>query len=421
MSQKNDILMPKLGLTMTEGLLAEWLVNVGDTLNEGDVMFIVETDKVATEVTAPSSGKVLEQVIAQGTTVPVGTVVARWTGVGQLPQQDLTSGDTTDLQPGESATAKAQDSGLRGRPTDLMGSTSERLLSTPLARKLALELGVDLGRVVGSGPNGRIKAADVRSHLPSNAKVAEPKIDQRTEPFVDTTALIENSSGTTAPASGLVQTMARRMVSAKRDIPHFYLSTEAEISDLLALREQLNADTNSPKATLNHFLIAAVVRALSACPWQNRVWHEDGILSFSSIDLGLAVTTQKGLVAPVVKNLGALTFDQLIRSSSELVARVRDGKLTKDDFLGGAMTISNAGMFNVTYVTPIINPPQSAILGVGSVREVFRPDQNEQPILRKEIGLVLSCDHRLHDGHSGLRFLNTVVDFLEHPLRLLRT
>lgn len=421
MSQENDILMPKLGLTMTEGLLAEWIANVGDSLSEGDVMFIVETDKVATEITAPSSGTLLERVVEVGITVPVGAVVGRWTG-GVLSSEQVLEAELPSANSATDLTAPSHSSSKFSVESNdaINHKTGNRLRTTPLARKLATQSGLDLSGVIGSGPNGRIKAADVRSMLSSNKSIAHN--EELVPDFPARPAELKNdhSSGKFEIVSGLVQTMARRMVEAKQNIPHFYLSTEAEVSELLLLRQRMNEDSQAPKVTLNHFLIVALVRALQLCPWQNRVWHQQGILSFDTIDLGLAVTTDKGLVAPVLRDLGSLAFDHIVEQSSELINRVRDGKTTYQDFVGGALTLSNAGMFNVTYVTPIINPPQSAILGAGSVREVFRPDQNGSPVLRHELGLVLSCDHRLHDGHSGLKFLNTVVDLLENPLRLLR-
>jgi pyruvate dehydrogenase E2 component (dihydrolipoamide acetyltransferase) len=211
------------------------------------------------------------------------------------------------------------------------------------------------------------------------------------------------------------------MVEAKQQVPHFYLSSEAEISELLSLRERLNADEGALRLTLNHFLIAAVARALAEQPSQNRIWRDGEIIEFSTLDVGVAVSTERGLIAPVVHDLAGRSLDEIGRIANVTVGRARDGRSTREDLQGGAITISNAGMFDVTYMTSIINPPQSAILGVGSVRELFRPGPDGAPALRREMGLVYAGDHRIHDGVSGLKFLNRVIALLQDPYCLLRS
>lgn len=424
----NDLLMPKLGLTMTEGLLVEWCVQAGQAVSAGDVLFVVETEKVANEIQAHADGVVAELLVAAGDTVPVGAVVARWTGPGQGVAKDDPSGDVT------AAAATAAPASAGQTAVAAVGAVDPlvRVVATPLARRLAREHGLDLHRVSGTGPNGRIKAADVRASLAQTPQASPSGLPHADAPRIG--AAPSQADGTTlqpgdgkgapaaslAPASGLVQAMARRMTDAKQ-VPHFYLSAEAEVSALLDLRKRLNADDSRQKLTLNHFVIAAVARALQLLPQQNRIWQDDGILSFDGIDVGVAVSTERGLVAPVLHDLSDCALDDIAARANALVERVRQGRNTRDDMAGGAITISNAGMFNVTYMTPIINPPQSAILGVGSIREAFRPDASGAPALRREMGLVLAADHRLHDGASGLKFLNCVIDLLQDPYRLLRS
>ena len=222
------------------------------------------------------------------------------------------------------------------------------------------------------------------------------------------------------PASGLVQAMARRMVEAKQQVPHFYLAAEAEVTELLDLRGQLNAQEGYDKLTLNHMVLAAVVRALEVTPEHNRIFLDNQIVQFQDVDVGMAVSTDRGLMAPVIKDLAGCNVDEIAGRARSLQQRVVEGSAGRDDMQGGAITVSNGGMFNVSYMTPIINPPQSAILGVGSIREVFRPDDNGQPALRREMGLVLAADHRLHDGAGALVFLNRIIDALQQPHRLLR-
>lgn len=403
MSQLNDLLMPKLGLTMTEGMLIEWCVAAGAQVKTGDPLFVVETDKVANEIAAEADGRIGEILVPEGETVPVGTVVARWTGPGQ---RSAAEADGALREPAPSASGTQAAPALASAPVPASGG---RVVATPLARRLAREMDLDLARVGGTGPGGRIKAADVRQAQAQVQVPAQPRAASRQE-----------ASEQRIAASGLMQSMAKRMTQAKQ-VPHFYLAAEAEVSELLGLRRRLNEQPDAPRLTLNHFVIAAVARALAALPQQNRIWSDGHIVQFDEVDVGVAVSTERGLMAPVLHGLAGAPLDAIARQSDSLLERVRDGNATHADMQGGAISISNAGMFNVTYMTPIINPPQSAILGVGSIRETFRPDEQGAPALRREMGLVLAADHRLHDGAGALKFLNYVIDLLQNPYRLLRT
>ncbi|MGY0777471.1 dihydrolipoamide acetyltransferase family protein [Azospirillum argentinense] len=406
-----ELVMPKLGLTMTEGVLAEWRVSPGQPFRSGDVLLVVETDKIASEVEADSDGVLIETTIPAGETVAVGTPIARWSADG--------AGAAPAPQPAEAPVAKPAPTPVAANARPLpapVRANGERILSTPLARRRAEGLGVDLAMVAGSGPRGRIKVADVEAAAqtrpaPQPAPQA-PKVEA---------SVAERSKPTTLQA-----TIARRLTAAKRDVPHFYLAAEAEVTELAALRDRLNADTESglPRISMTHLVLAAVGRALAAMPEMDRVWDDEppggAILALGRGDVGMAVDTPRGLVAPVLRGAAALPLDRLAAEAASLTRRARDGRLTEEDFQGGAVTVSNAGMHNVTYMTSIINPGQSSILGVGSVRSVFRPDDAGAPVLKRELGLVLSADHRLFDGVTALAFLNRIIAGLERPLRLLR-
>lgn len=423
MSTRNDILMPKLGLTMTEGMIAEWAVQPGDHVQPGQLMFVVETEKVATEIPATSAGEMLEILVQKGETVPVGAVVARWTGSGQSAaeaqsdSESMSQGGTERVQQVATIASDPRTSQSKSEK-DQQPSPPGRIPSSPYARRLALEHGIALEEVKGSGPRGRIKAQDVREAIDN--RTVQP-VSRPVQISVTPVKQSMPSSGQPVATSGIVAAMAKRMVQAKQEVPHFYLSTEAEVTALLDLRETLNAQSGFSKLTVNHFLIAAVARALEDCPFQNRIWFDQQILQFDGVDVGVAVSTDRGLMAPVLHGLQGSSLEMIAQRANELVGRVRVGQTRREEMSGGAITISNAGMLNVTYMTPIINPPQSAILGVGSVREVFRPDANGQPVIKREMGLVLACDHRLHDGSSGLKFLNVVVAYLQNPVWLLRS
>jgi pyruvate dehydrogenase E2 component (dihydrolipoamide acetyltransferase) len=216
--------------------------------------------------------------------------------------------------------------------------------------------------------------------------------------------------------------MARRLTEAKQQVPHFYLALDVRVDALLDLRSQLNAlaqERNGVRLTLNHFVLSAVGRALVDLPVFNRVWSDGEIVSFDRADVGVAINTDKGLFVPIVRGAGNVPLESLARDASRLVEAARAGNLTVPDMQGGAVTVSNAGMFQVRYMTPIINPGQAMILGVGAINETFRPGADGTPKLVREMGLVLAGDHRILDGVSGLTFLNQVAGYLSQPLKLL--
>lgn len=377
---RRELLVPKLGLTMAEGTLVEWMVKPGDAFRADQSIFVIESEKAATEIPAEADGTLLEITAELGATLAVGTVIGYW----------------DDGAAGVGAAAPAQPVAA-----PVQGA---RLLATPLARRLAQARGVDLQVVTGSGPRGRIRARD----LPDAAT-----------PAVPAPAAPAPASGALRAPTATEQTIARRLVAAKQEIPHFYLSVEAEVSALQALRADLNAAQSEVRFTLNHFIVAAVGRALAQMPEVNRVWTADGILSLPAADVGMAVHTERGLMVPVLRDLGRRPLAQVAREAAEAAVRAQAGRLGAAEMAGGAITVSNAGMHDVTYMSSIINPGQAMILGVGSVRGVFRPDEQSQPVLRREIGLVLSADHRVLDGVTALRFLKQIVSAIERPIGLL--
>ena len=401
---RRELLMPKLGLTMTEGALAEWMLAPGAAFKAGECIFVVETDKVASEVPADHDGVLLEALVPVGETVSVGTVIG---------YVDDGLAGSPGIQPEAAMSLAATPPATPVAPVSvppLVHSGTNRRFSTPLARRLAAQLSVSLEDVAGSGPRGRIKAADVQAARDSHTQTATaPSAPAKA---VGATANLTKPTPTQA-------TMARRLTHVKQQVPHFYLAAEAEVTKLMALRTELNAMPGYPRLTLTHLLVAAVGRALRDLPQLNRVWTDDGILSFASCDVGVAVNAERGLLVPVVPGVAGGSLEAIARATQKLIDKARKGSLEAGEMRGGAISISNAGMFDVTWMTPIINPGQSMILGVGSVRELFRPDANGHPALRRELGLVLAVDHRMFDGVSGLQMLNAVIANLEMPLSLL--
>lgn len=385
-----SILMPKLGLTMTEGVLIEWRVAPGDAVAPGDTLFVVETDKIANEVEANRAGVVDALLVHAGEVVPVGAVVASLRGEGDVAQSG----------------PKAEPPQKRQAP-----ASPARIVATPLARRHAAEAGIDLAEIAGSGPRGRIMLRD----LPDTEPSARGQVRQPTE----RQAIMPRGPIVREPDPHRKIT-ARRLSEAKREIPHFYVFATADVTDLLALREQLNAGGNGPHLTLNHFVVAAVARAMAALPQMDAVWADDVIHELQTRDVGIAVEGAKGLVAPVLRDVAGLTLDEVAAAAIGLVTQAREGRLKRADLEGGAISVSNVGMFGVSALVPIVNPGQSSILGVGASQPMFRPDAQGRPVLRHVLELALSCDHRVIDGALAARFLQDLCRRLETAVLLLR-
>ena len=409
-----DLVMPKLGLTMTEGTLTEWHVAPGQGFARGTPLFTVETEKVANEIEAESDGTIAEILVPAGQTVPVGTPVARLAGAGApaaaAPAAAAAAGDAGQGGAGQGGAAVTQAPAAPTAPSAPAagGAPQGRVVATPLARRLAREAGVDLAAVAGSGPAGRIKAEDVRRA--AEAGPAAPAAAPAREP---------------APATEIMPdavrlATARRVSAATRDIPHFHVMREAEVSALAALRETLNAEPGRPRISVTHMLIRAFGIALAEMAQMNRIWLDDRILAFSQVDVGMVTQTPAGLRIPVLRDVANADLDAIARSAAALAGRAREGRLAAADVGGGVASVSNVGMFGATAVAPIISPPQAMILGVGAERALFRPDASGAPALRREIALTLVCDHRIIDGSEAARLLDLLVSLVENPIRLLR-
>jgi len=399
---KREFLMPKLGLTMTEGVLAEWSLPAGALFTKGQTVYVVETDKTANDVVSEDDGILLEIVHAKGDTVPVGEVIGYWDD-GVEGDADITIG----LQDGQ---VKSVENFSVPDLSIVRPVQGKRLLATPLARRVAERECINLAGVRGSGPGGRIKVCDLKS-----LRLATP---QGTSLETNQLSWEPPSGGVWVKPSAVQLAMARRLVSVKQEVPHFYLALEADVGHLYELRQELK-QSGQPSFTVTHYLLAAVGRALRDEPKFNRIWLDDGLYQFAHSDVGMAVDTERGLFVPMVRNAGKLSMSEIAHQTQGLIERAIAGKLSGPEISGGAITVSNAGMFNVTYMTPIINPGQAMILGVGSVRKTFRADDLGLPKLSYELGLVLACDHRVLDGASGIRYLNRVRDYLEQPKTLM--
>lgn len=420
-----DLVMPKIGLTMTEGLLSEWHVAPGDNFSKGQLLYTVETEKVANEVEAENDGRLIKILIAEGETAAVGTVVAQIAGNSgdqetpekndasvKAEQTQTVSGSTiTGVEDAPSARKMMAEHGLdrhemeaTGRDGRVLKEDVLRVIATPLARRVARNENVPLHGLSGSGAGGRIKVVDVEAAARASEQNADTTHGALQEEIPDAARLAT----------------ARRVTASKRDIPHFYVTHEAEISALMALRQELNSGQSQMKISVTHMLIKAIGLTLAELPHLNRIWSDDRIITFDRADVGMVTETPHGLRIPVLRDIGSVPLDHVTGMAHDVANRARGEKLTSADVGDSVIAVSNVGMFGVSSLTPIINPPNAMILGVGVDRRLFRPGADNAPELRHELTLTLACDHRIIDGADAARFLSYLVDVIEQPIRLLR-
>jgi len=383
------IVMPKLGLTMSEGTVAEWLVGAGQSVMQGQTIFVVETDKISHEIEAPEAGEIGALLVAAGETVPVGTIVATWSGGAATAAPPPPASGAIELL----------------RRASVPGAAAARRIATPLARRLAAAADIDLAEVAPSGERGRIKARDI--HAAITARRQAPRA-------------LETAQPQGQPVSATRMRIAERLVRSKTEIPHFYVSTSAEISRLETLRAELNGDSARAKISVTHFLVAAIGRALAARRHLNAVWRAGALLMLDDVAVGVAVDTDNGVRMPVIAGADHRALDDLAAGINGAAERSRAGRLRPADMGPAAISLSNVGMFGVSQLLPIIDPDQSFIIGVGRAEALFRPGKDGAPVARREITLTLAGDHRLVDGAAGAALLRAVADQIEAPLQLLR-
>jgi pyruvate dehydrogenase E2 component (dihydrolipoamide acetyltransferase) len=393
-----EIVMPKLGLTMTEGLIAAWHVGPGSEFTAGDILFVVETDKIANEIEASTSGTIEQIVVAAGETVPVGTVIARMVTTSPSRATDTPS-RLIPKPPHEPRPEPAF-------PTSQSPERDERplrVLVTPWARKRAKELNLDISALECPAEKDRITAKDVEQ--------AALTANTRSEP-VDPLAK-------SRPADR--RRLAQALLRAKQEVPHFYIFAQADITEAYKLRDAFNnLQPSTNRVSVSHLLLKAIGLALKAVPEVNCIWAENSVQRLIASDVGIVADTLVGPVVPIIRNVGDRSLTSIAAEVKDKVARARSGLLTFGDIDGGAISLSNVGLHNVVGLIPIINLPQSMILGVGRARSEFRPGLRQVPELRQELALSLACDHRATDGVPAARFLETLVAVLEKPANLFK-
>jgi pyruvate dehydrogenase E2 component (dihydrolipoamide acetyltransferase) len=438
-----DVLMPQLGETVAEGKITKWFKSAGDMVKPGDNLFEIETDKVSMEVPAIAGGTLAEIRVPAGEVVPVGFVVAVIAGEGgavsvQPAAAAVTATAAPKSLPANLAAAPQpvqraiQPSGpldpffevrtpsRNFGPAKLSGGATV----TPLARRLAGENSIDLSRISGSGPHGRIVAADVEAAIAKMAPASQALATGASAAQVK--ALYQGVAFEEVPLDGMRATIARRLVEAKQTIPHFYLTADVTLDALLKLREEANAGApkggdGEPayKLSVNDFIIKALALALQRVPAANAVWAGDRILRFAHSDVGVAVAIDGGLLTPVIRNAESKSLSAISGEMKDLAARAREKKLKPNEYQGGASAISNLGMYGVREFSAIINPPHATILAVGASQR--RPVETADGGVRFEsqMSVTLSCDHRVVDGALGAEFLAAFKALIESPVRML--
>jgi pyruvate dehydrogenase E2 component (dihydrolipoamide acetyltransferase) len=433
-----NIEMPKLSDTMTEGTLVKWHKQVGDSVEIGDVLADVETDKATMEMEAFDDGVLTEIRVQAGEKAVIGAILAVLNGdSGRTP-------DEAHLNVVPAAASNAPVSTAKPAPAVSPVSTEDRVLASPLARKVAAELGVDLAAVTGSGPAGRVTREDVEAASKSPAKPAlsseanaaaalaaavktkaaapvQPTPAAAPAPAVQAIMPVAKSGDETIQLSTMRKVIASRLLASKVTIPHFYLHVEVDAAPLMALRKQVNEQaekTHGNKYSVNDFILKAVINAAQAVPAINASFAGDHIVKFAHIGLSVAIAVEDGLVTPVIKEAENKSLLAISREVKDFAVRAKDKKLRPDEFDGGTITVSNLGAWGIESFDAIINPPQAAILSVGAAIE--KPVvKNGQIVPGLRMNLGLSCDHRVVDGAVAASFLAEVRKLIEQPALML--
>ncbi|MFE2546062.1 dihydrolipoamide acetyltransferase family protein [Actinacidiphila glaucinigra] len=417
--------MPEIAANTEEAILESWNVGVNVPYAAGDPIVTVETEKAVVEVEAESEGVLLRLLVEAGTKVEVGTPIAVWgapdepvSAVDDLVASLGTGTAPVPASPGPAAeepAAQAADGAARGGATRAGGG---RLFASPLARRRARELDVDLNSVTGSGPRGRIRRSDVE------AAAARPARQEQVAAPVDAGAQGGTRPATAAgarfvdvPTTRMRAAIARRLTESKRNTPHFYVRGSARVDALLTLRQQINAG-QGVRVSINDLLVKAIASAHTGVPAMNVQWNDTSIRHFSDVDIAVAVATDGGLVTPVIRGVDSLSTSGVATATKDLIARAKERRLRQDELEGGAITITNLGMYGTEDFAAIINPPQAAILAVGAVRQEAVVEDGAVDIA-SVLRLTLAVDHRAVDGAVAAEWLREFVDVLEHPLRIL--
>jgi pyruvate dehydrogenase E2 component (dihydrolipoamide acetyltransferase) len=441
-----EILMPALSPTMEEGTLAKWLVKEGDTVNAGDLLAEIETDKATMEFEAVDEGTIGKILIEDGTegvkvNTPIAVLLEEGESADDIDTASSAPKSADAAEPANDEKADGEGSG-KGKTTEPVAQSDaaapaapkddsgERIFASPLARRIAAEKGLDLRQIKGSGPHGRIVRADVEEAKPAAApaKEAAKPADKAAAPAPASgpssdavMAMYEGRDFEEVKLDGMRKTIAARLTEAKQTVPHFYLRREIRLDALMKFRSDLNKqlEPRGVKLSVNDFIIKACALALQAVPDANAVWAGDKVLKLKPSDVAVAVAIEGGLFTPVLKDAEMKSLSALSAEMKDLATRARDRKLAPHEYQGGTFAISNLGMFGIENFDAVINPPHGAILAVGAGQKKPVVGADGELTVATVMSVTLSVDHRVIDGAMGAELLQQIVENLENPMVML--
>lgn len=425
--------MPKLSDTMEEGAVAKWLKKEGDHIEEGEAFVEIETDKATMEYNSPVEGTLLKIIVPAGKRCELNSPIAvvgkqgESFDLGSLGGGKTVSAPATAPQapvakavPAPAAQETAAKAPIVQQPLAPKASPDGRLKSSPLARKLAAENNIDIGQVAGTGPNGRIVQRDIEAALQGGAAKVPAAVSAQVRGAAATTGGASEGDEI-IPVTMMRKTIAKRLLAAKNDAPHFYLTVSVDMTKANAWRQRLNEGLGEKdvKVSVNDLIVLGVSRALRKHPEVNASWEGEQIRQWAGVHVAVAVALPTGLVTPVIRHTDRVGVKEIARQVKDLVGRAKSGSLGNQDYAGGTFTISNLGMFGIEEFTAIINPPQSAILAVGATMPTPWVNAAGEVVVQPRMKMTMSCDHRVVDGAVGAQFLKTLVGYLEDPLMML--
>jgi pyruvate dehydrogenase E2 component (dihydrolipoamide acetyltransferase) len=413
-----DILMPLLSPSMTEGKLVKWLKKEGDAVKSGDVLAEVETDKATMDLEAFDSGILRKILVEEGASVPINTRVGIIGSKDEKIDASAPEKPAAEAAPKQEAKSEAPKAQAKAAPVaapvkEAVVASGGRIKASPLAKKVAAEKHVDLSRLTGTGPGGRIVRDDVLQ-APSNGHAPRGGSLFPAGPI---------AKEGTSKLSTMRSVIAKRLVESKTQIPHFYLEIEVDAKPLVELRAQLNdslGKLNPPvKLSLNDFVLKAAAEAVRRVPAVNASFEGDSIRQFPDVQLSFAVAIAEGLITPIIREAQNKSLVQISAEAKALAAKAKENKLKPEEFQGGTFTVSNLGMLGIDRFSAIINPPQAAILAVGNIVKKPVIDANDQIVAGQRQSITLSCDHRVVDGAIGAAYLKELRELIEKPALLL--
>jgi pyruvate dehydrogenase E2 component (dihydrolipoamide acetyltransferase) len=444
-----EVTMPQMGADMTEGTVVRWIKQVGEEVRRGDVIAEIETDKATVELEAFDSGVLRKHVVPEGETVPVGQVIALLGTADEpiegeperKPRPAVASRRVEQAEAsrdggaGVPERAQSREAGEAEKLPEAVAGPAEpepapahhairdgRLRISPVARRLAQEAGLDLAALRGSGPDGRILRKDVEAAVETRRGGAPPAAIPTTAgpPPAPAPAAAARpaAAGTLEPRSRIRQTIARRMAQSKQQAPHYYITVDIDMTEAMAFRERLNVlATAEQRVTVNDLLVRACAIALKRHPRFNSEFREDGILVHDQVNIDIGIALDEGLIAPAILDCASKSLGRIAEEAKDLIERAKNGRLRADEYSAGTFTITNLGAWGVETLVGIINPPQAAILGVGSVMPAAVVRDGEV-VVRQVMKAALSADHRVTDGAEGARFIKEIQGLLENPVSL---